>query len=183
MAAIPIPTAQEWFEQGQRVPVDVEVSPTETMTVHISVHVLMRVGKAECVFRVDARACACVLRCDRPRINYPLGTPTQQWPIPIRHTTDNPRPQRPHRGRGVDHLFARLPHLLPRLRGPPAVDARPGVPPALQPLAVGPLGVRGFGQGGSLASHVFGARAGRHPAGAVAALRDHPDARRQPRLG
>lgn len=43
-AATAIPTAQEWFAQGQRVPVEVSVSPTETITVHISVHVLMRVG-------------------------------------------------------------------------------------------------------------------------------------------
>lgn len=42
-----VPTAQEWFRQGKRIPVAVPVSlddgGTTLMTVHVSVHVLMRV--------------------------------------------------------------------------------------------------------------------------------------------
>jgi hypothetical protein len=43
-AAAPLtPTAQEWFAQGQRIPLEVPISADETLTVHIAVHIFPRV--------------------------------------------------------------------------------------------------------------------------------------------
>lgn len=39
-----VPTAQQWFAQGQRILLQVPVGPDETLPVHIAVHILTSVS-------------------------------------------------------------------------------------------------------------------------------------------